>query len=40
MANAKEEKEIKSNIIYKKPEIKKEFRTTSLGNVIDLNRHN
>ena len=40
MANAKEEKEIKSNIIDKKPEIKKEFRTTSLGNVLDLNRHN
>lgn len=40
MANAKEEKEIKSNIIDKKPEIKKEFRTTSLGTVLDLNRHN
>lgn len=40
LANAKEEKEIKSNIIDKKPEIKKEFRTTSLGNVLDLNRHN
>lgn len=36
LANAKEEKEIKSNIIDKKPEIKKEFRTTSLGNFLDL----
>lgn len=37
--NAKEEKEIKSTIIYKKPERVKEYRTTSLGNVLELNRN-
>lgn len=36
--NAKEEKEIKSRIIDKRPERTKEFRTSTLGDVLELHR--